>query len=307
MSTGQIVPIAPLASENSSYTLTFEGPRVVCRNLTMTNITIPSLPHGISVNAFNATPPEYTLPGENMDFMYFTQTKTMGYYPAKRVEDIDLFSNETFTMVFERQTTQCESFTTMYQVNISYVRGIQQTTYSTGMDKRLIYLALDTFRWNKTEHYEVPKETQGYKDWAAEIPEWVYKTNSRAILESVSSAIAYQWVLSVGRSGSEPILGTYRLPNGSAIELASLSDINSRPESTNSKFRIVFTDTLLTLWLPRLYATRRQRAEHSAFWSERNVRIRPTHVARHLRGIYQCFHCQRHHFCTIIEHLVWQH
>ena len=79
------------------------------------------------------------LPLEGHAIFHVNRTVPVGYYPVTEedrkcvgwnIEDgcgSDQISNATISIVLERHTLECKAYTTMYQVDIAYEKGIQHT------------------------------------------------------------------------------------------------------------------------------------------------------------------------------------
>ena len=245
MSSGQIIPFAPLLGENSSYTLTFEGPYFQCYNLSTVQMTSP-LPH-----ASNIKVPVYEtgwLPLEGHAIFHVNRTVPVGYHPVTEedrkcvgwnIEDgcgSDQISNATISIVLERHTLECKAYTTMYQVDIAYEKGIQHTAYSTGTREDLYFRAYEEFEWNITENGAVPNAAQAYKDWIALLSTWYHKANSMAIINSIGYNLNYRWFQQTGREytgggpdGKDVKFWMYKMLNGTEIELGEVTG-----ETTNN-------------------------------------------------------------------------
>ncbi|KAJ4982633.1 hypothetical protein SVAN01_11870 [Stagonosporopsis vannaccii] len=86
MSSGQIVPMAPLGGENSSYMLTFYGPLLQCADFTLEKSLIstnPGIVGNDTVVTYNATWPE-TKNLTNQSVFTLTKTRVAGHLPAPR-------------------------------------------------------------------------------------------------------------------------------------------------------------------------------------------------------------------------------
>ncbi|KAJ8115503.1 hypothetical protein OPT61_g2868 [Boeremia exigua] len=231
MSSGQIVPMAPLGGENSSYTLTFYGPQIQCANFTLDKSLTPTNP-GIKGNrtvaTYNATWPE-TRNLTNQSVFTLTKTRVVGYLPAPRWAERNCTGttcsgrpwpayNATVTMVLEQQSMQCKAFVARYLVYMTYVRGIQNVEYRTYDTDRLQHEGSLAFGWNVTKNVTMPSDTKEYKAWESQIPPWKVKANVRALLDSVGSNLNYQYRQAYERWDVDRTHG-YLLPNGSTMEL----------------------------------------------------------------------------------------
>jgi hypothetical protein len=238
MYTGQIVPLRPLSSENSSYTMTFEGPQIKCRT-EVTNITLDStaLDSGAKLMLFNVT---WSTQGfrTNRSVLQLSSIVPKGFFPGPRLlnKTCDADGNcggyiyppldATLSIILERYTLECDAYTTAYTVDFGYERGIQHIKYTTGSVQQLEHIVDNDFTWNATEHTELPNTTQEYLDWTSRLPLWEYKTNSRALIDSVGLNLDYQWYKKYTRDMSDNPIGTFCLPNGNEISIGGVSYTN---------------------------------------------------------------------------------
>ncbi len=238
--------MAPLTSENSSYTVTFEGPQIRCQTLSVVNTTNTSSTLSDLI-AYKASWPYLGLVDDEV-VMKLSYINPMGYFPIqKQILDscssanacnytLDPPWNTSYTAVLEQHTIQCKGFNTVHRTSIDYVRGVQNITYTTETEEELHFRLLDDFRWNSTERYELPNDTQEYKDWVKQLPVWAYKVNSQAILDAVGKNLEYQWAIQVSRDNTDDVaVGTYQLPNGTEVELGALSETFWGDTMKNSK------------------------------------------------------------------------
>jgi hypothetical protein len=236
--------MAPLKGENSSYTLIFKGPLVQCSNSTPARFTISDEgPDRDNIVVYNGTWPHWNILDDRPVFS-LTQRRVAGFYPApiwlehtcnESGSCIGLsypFRNMSVTMVFEQQTLQCDAYTTIYSVNISYIKGIQRIEYTTDNAERLQHDDNLIFSWNTTGNLTMPTETKIYKRWESKIPSWKEKANSRAILDSVGYNLEYQWGQAFFR-GDENTTQTYLLPNGTETVLGEMKDFPQESGSGN--------------------------------------------------------------------------
>jgi hypothetical protein len=177
--------MAPLTSENSSYTLMFGGPRVQCHNLTTVRMLSPLEKGKGNLVLFNATWPTREFYG-NQSALEVTYTDALGFYPAPSKINSTCNGqgtctwftnppdNATVTMLLERRILQCDAYITTYSVDFNYVKGIQHITYSTSADQGLQFPKSQSITWNATESTRLPNDTQTYKDWRASLPTWYY-------------------------------------------------------------------------------------------------------------------------------------
>jgi hypothetical protein len=258
MYTGQVMPLRPLSSDNSSYTITFDGPRVKCWNHALENVTISStIPtSGKKFMLFNSTWSDQDLQS-NISALHFSFVYPKGFLPAPKQLNKTCGpsggcsytsyppENATLSIVLERTTMECHAFTTTYTVDFDYQRGMQHVNYTASSLEPLQFKDDNDFKWNATEHIELPNTTDAYLDWTAELPSWTYKANSRAILDSIGLNIDYRWYGLTGRKPSDLITGTYRLPNGSEAEIGGLQYLTGG-ETINS----MSTKQLVILYSP---------------------------------------------------------
>lgn len=235
MSGAQIISMAPLGGENSSYALAFDGPTVQCSESKLTQSTISEASYvGTHVVVYNGTWPSLR-DLDNQSVFILTQSRVVGYYPAPIWTPQTYFADGTYSFVtyppddmsvniiLEHRTLHCEAHTTTYSVNISYAKGIRRIEYTTGNTERFRHVQGLSFRWNATENRTMPTDTEEYKEWESQVRLWKEKANSRAILDSVGYNLEYQWAEDLAR-GTDNKTKTYLLPNGTEIALGLIEN-----------------------------------------------------------------------------------
>jgi hypothetical protein len=261
LSGAQIIPLAPLKGENSSYALTFKGPLVKCLSHKPAKSTIrDDGPDEKNVVVYHGTWPRWDS-FESHPLFNLTHSRVAGFYPAPRwlhqtcsdngscVGISYPTFNTSVTMVFEQKTLQCEAYTTTYSVNISYIKGIQRIEYTTDNAEWFEHENKLSFSWNTTGNSTMPTDTERYKMWESQVPSWKEKANSRAILDSIGYNLEYQWSQTFSRS-RENTTQTYLLPNGTETALGKMHGFP--PESfpgnpSNSKQREVLCRVTLII------------------------------------------------------------
>ncbi|KAF2652967.1 hypothetical protein K491DRAFT_780657 [Lophiostoma macrostomum CBS 122681] len=117
MSSGRIVDLPAPRGENSSYHLEFRAPQLVCtesvRNTT--NVTAAD-PRPIDTTVFSTT-------WNNNDSFTLSQERFLGWFFPDSTQD-------TVARISEVRTLSCQPQSALYDLNISYVKGVQQSSYS---------------------------------------------------------------------------------------------------------------------------------------------------------------------------------
>lgn len=232
MSTGQLTPLAPLAGENSSYALTFEGPRLQCYNISLQTDLVFTDPGGSVFPVFNASWLKPSWNGMKGEAVFeLTYNKMKGFYPALRmIEECDSGgnctskvtpqANETVQILLDKQTMRCEAFVSTYDVNVSYSKGIQNITYTMSDAQSFEFGNNRGYLWEANSSSQIAVDTQAYKDYIALLPTWNYNVTSRAILDAVGYNLEYKWRQRMVRSDDK--LGKHRLANGTEVELGRI-------------------------------------------------------------------------------------
>lgn len=118
MSSGRIADLTAPRGENASYQLEFRAPQLKCSE-TVKNVTSRPLTLPFNTTAF------FTTWNKNDTFSLF-QERYIGFFAP----NFSIYHRTEILRVSEIKTLNCKPQSALFNLNISYVRGIQHASFS---------------------------------------------------------------------------------------------------------------------------------------------------------------------------------
>ncbi|KAF2750250.1 hypothetical protein M011DRAFT_465029 [Sporormia fimetaria CBS 119925] len=226
---GDIVPLSRPNGDNSSYSLTFHGPRLVCDHVT-TNITIPAIPLNetyrgitnltlIESGSWFQRDDTSTLVPEGMNSTF---NKPVGFF----------IGNDQKFVVMEQASWLCRLHDTTYSATVSHSGGRQHVTYTTGHTA--------PFRFDID-----------YSGWNGTADSYIYAANSFALFDSMVRNLIithdefFRNISTTEDYENAPKIGAYTLPDGTQAELARMPASGGIPKFRGSSYACSFGNSVL--------------------------------------------------------------
>jgi hypothetical protein len=223
IATGQIITLTPLGTANSSHSFSFEGPQVRCRSLpkvtTTKDVRGDAFHHELVFNtSWSGVRRDEVSPAT----IIFSTNEVKGYFPAlnQSAPAVPGSYNRSMTLVIEQSVTECDAYQTNFTVDFRYESGVQMVKYNADTGSKLLFQTRLGLRKYATKDGEYVHNSQEYREWAANLLHWNHVASCYAILDTVGKSLTYNWNLLLITSPSNTnTAGTYRLPNGSDVEI----------------------------------------------------------------------------------------
>lgn len=155
-------------------------------------------------------------------------TEIIRYFPGPQVNnekcegnllcDFSDRDNQTWELVVERQFMECRASKALYAITFQYKNGIQHVEYDVKDHKALNFTKSYSIEGNKTD--SGLNATQWYRNRISTMANWVYDANTRAVHDVVVQNLAYTWNITVFLVDWTKPLGTFRLSNGTTVNLS---------------------------------------------------------------------------------------
>ncbi|KAF2275424.1 uncharacterized protein EI97DRAFT_434264 [Westerdykella ornata] len=236
MSTGDIVDLSPpRVGQNVSYTMQFRGPQVSCVEQ-VTNITQEGDFNQVAI--FNTTwDSNHTFVKSVHRYVgYFTESNHSNF-----VGDIFHLPDEEAPKTFlaiEQTQLRCDTFSMLYNLNISYERGVQQIKYSL-TDAQPLQLRKRFFAYSKPGRLDLPDISgKDFAQWPEVMKKLLESWSVFAIVDALLLNMKYSWINQIGpefANNASTSIGEWKLDNGTVVKLAGVttSDILGKNSSSD--------------------------------------------------------------------------
>lgn len=230
MSSGRIADLTAPSGENASYHLEFRAPQLKCSEVVknVTNVTVMRSIHGYGFVEFNAT--VFSTTWNKNDSFNLVQERFLGYFTTKLNS-----THNTVGRISEFRTLSCQPQSALYNLNIFYVKGVQQSSFSIkdikpfNLDRNGCFWVFDPPDYtaascNTDADSGIISAAQNISlgDLKRTLESW----NVFAPLDAMLQDMQYNYTISIA-----PLIvpaGNFTLENGTVV---TLKEISSRPLS----------------------------------------------------------------------------
>jgi hypothetical protein len=222
------VPFELLRRENSSYQSVFQGPIVRCTKVParITTQTIVGWRPKVQYFALEWNRDIRSAPN-TMEFR-ITESNPVGYSIVTGGKD------GTLMLVLEEHATICNAYVATYTTNLAYLEGARHVTYSIQDEQILnfsdiitIPLSIEDITYLYYNHFDPKRASGGFEEWKKTLSTWRYQSNSVAILDALFRIMEFTDFCEITMTPFSFDGRTYRLPNGTEVELFKMDIIAS--------------------------------------------------------------------------------